>query len=1549
MPPSLSAFGRPFRLAGRTIRKGTPVSQQPGSDAQSTSAREPSRTRNIKDTAINGLLLALRLIKEGSPSCAPLQGAAAALLVILETYQQFSSTVENIKTLEERINELLTIFKDSLPADYASCPPALKKRLDEFERKVQSISADAKKLQSQGQIARFLNASESAKRIEALVKTLSEHIQVFIAQGTVAIEIAVDEVAADVRQGLETVSKDIKGLNERLAIERASAELDLLAIRNVLRPPLRHGSTTAIVRTYDDPRLASLPDPAIPALSDRAILWLYALAGAGKSTLALTVAEWWDEDDVLGATFFCARDSDRSDIRGIFRTIAYQLACRFPEFREALSKVLKGDPDLHSSVPSRQLQKLIAEPLEVANSSGRLPSRIAIVIDALDECTDNEAVSTVIKSLALYVPSKLVPLRIFITSRPAEPITRGFLQKAILENTQHLPLAQVPEHLTRRDISTFFQSRFAEMRDCYFGIPSDWPPQQQFDNLLDLAELLFIFAATAALFIGNAKIRDPEAQLTRLLESGNAAATSGGGSMSTSAFPRLDALYEQVLVDAVEKAPWGILKQILGMLALAEERLTPTALESLLKLSPGVVRRVLPALSAVVVIPALDDETTPIRLIHLSFANFIVDPARCTDERFFVQPSAEHAAIAMRCFEMMRSLKVNICDIDVKEQHLLNSEIPDLPRKVAEHVPAALVYACKYWSLHLSHAHVDADGKVIQLLEEFCMRHLLHWLEVLSLVRCVHIAIEALQAAYALLKPLRLQSKVYAALIIECERAVRAFYPALSASFMQVYHTVLPFSPLVSLLRKHYAEASPATVTVHTGVEPVWSTTLVSVTIVNSYPIRALDFSPDGSRIACGSILGYIRILDVHTGTELQVLKHPKHPGHWISSLRFSPTGKQILSGEDCGREVKLWDVATGACVHVWETRSISCAALAWSPDGAYAASGWEDEPITLWRLASPGKTVMIQHDDVQALLFTSDGTLVSGSSDKTCKVWNTADHLWESTTTSPTQTLEHDSEVCAVAASPDNSLLACGLKTGQIVLWRRSDGQQLHTLQGADDGEVLSVAFYSKFRLAAGFKSSVKLWDTSKAAPLQVLNIAGIDGVAFSSGGGHKMYAVSREDSGTVDIGQWSADMRRSKYVRRAIGESNVVAAIEEPQEGPAKVSVSPNGHFVAAAYKSQLRVWDTSTGQCKAIITHSPRNQSTPVIAWSPAGDAVAWTREAGIHIWDITRAVGSWCIQRGDDGPILAVSFTGVESPEIVSASHDGSFWRWGLAYGSPAKQLTIIEPWESWANEANAHAVSPDGRWVLYACSVWKEGIGRGEFIRSDYLLAKANRPVSIRRSRGWHNTLSLYDMTARNVLWVESHDIAISSVAFSEDGTRALAGNESGEIFLYDLSQLHDSVRHTGSDTSSLASSSSRVQRPAVPEYKFSSGNSNPLHHISFSSDAQAVLHGWSYSCLPHDIPDHLRKHSTPGVCPSEAPFHYFVKNQWLWRVRVELDSHPQRVCWIPPTLRPDLDETTRFTRSYDLKTCSWSAKGHVIAYISKLRRLVVLEASRYGS
>ncbi|KAI0653259.1 hypothetical protein C8Q70DRAFT_882089, partial [Cubamyces menziesii] len=132
-----------------------------------------------------------------------------------------------------------------------------------------------------------------------------------------------------------------------------------------------------------------------------------------------------------------------------------------------------------------QLEKLIVEPLEAARadatSNAPLPAHIAIVIDALDECTDNAAVSTILVSLAKYI-GRFAPLKFLISSRPEVNISRGFLRRELDENTQALALNLIPEDITRRDISAFLQSRLAGIK-LNFVLNASWPAEEQLKNL----------------------------------------------------------------------------------------------------------------------------------------------------------------------------------------------------------------------------------------------------------------------------------------------------------------------------------------------------------------------------------------------------------------------------------------------------------------------------------------------------------------------------------------------------------------------------------------------------------------------------------------------------------------------------------------------------------------------------------------------------------------------------------------------------------------------------------------------------------------------------------------------------------------------------------------------------------------------------------------------------------------------------------------------------------------------------------------------------------
>jgi hypothetical protein len=97
---------------------------------------------------------------------------------------------------------------------------------------------------------------------------------------------------------------------------------------------------------------------------------------------------------------------------------------------------------------------------------------------------------------------------------------------------------------------------------------------------------------------------------------------------------------------------------------------------------------------------------------------------------------------ALRCLQIMTAnLRRDICDI--RDPSLSNADVPDLNQRLDRNAPAHLRYACKFWHVHAQLAgcfHPD----LTTAMDVFCTKHLLHWLELLSLMGEVPVALRDL-------------------------------------------------------------------------------------------------------------------------------------------------------------------------------------------------------------------------------------------------------------------------------------------------------------------------------------------------------------------------------------------------------------------------------------------------------------------------------------------------------------------------------------------------------------------------------------------------------------------------------------------------------------------------------------------------------------------------------------------------------------------------------------------------------------------------------------
>jgi WD40 repeat protein len=494
---------------------------------------------------------------------------------------------------------------------------------------------------------------------------------------------------------------------------------------------------------------------------------------------------------------------------------------------------------------------------------------------------------------------------------------------------------------------------------------------------------------------------------------------------------------------------------------------------------------------------------------------------------------------------------------------------------------------------------------------------------------------------------------------------------------------------------------------------------------IHAKALEMISFSPDGERIAIiGEEDESLRLLETLTGRTVLVLRHPasRSESPW-RNITFSPDGR-FLAASDCQEQALIWDARpererlvaivsadsgrmlfspdgshltyidhdsmkllatdTGMAVHDLRFSEIrwplvSCASF--SPDGGSIACGLDNGMIELFgnqHLRLRGHT-----GRVDQLAFTPDGRyLVSGSSDGTCKVWDTErkqEHLWVSNLFLGSVWFDSDGKsLLGTAMVYPTPIAPYELRNVQT-------NSRVRTICAADSS--LCVACSSDgTRFAAGHRSETDIWDVkSGKIVFRNANLTEPSSLKFSPDG-NWIASTGLHVDGKRRFGYCLWDAKTGAVAFGSSFESGGSGYLD-------RIAFSPDGRRLAFAC-GPVEVWDIAARQI--VLNCQDTDAVAVAVAFSPDGRCLAVGKSNGrVEMLDIQSKVsmltfeshaGSVCsLAFSPDGSRLVcrssnaidtVKIWDAQTGQLVLTLDDGYRAMSSLGFSPDGKHLAIL---------------------------------------------------------------------------------------------------------------------------------------------------------------------------------------------------------------------------------------------------------------------------------
>jgi len=400
---------------------------------------------------------------------------------------------------------------------------------------------------------------------------------------------------------------------------------------------------------------------------------------------------------------------------------------------------------------------------------------------------------------------------------------------------------------------------------------------------------------------------------------------------------------------------------------------------------------------------------------------------------------------------------------------------------------------------------VQDDVAVVgQTVERFLFRHLLHWIEVMSILKqsrslivnmprllswtrvCGRLSHQNIDVFIGYQVYLPDRSRL-SALIDDTCRFVQLFANIIEDHPLLVYTSAVPFTPQQTIFYQEFARRDTDMPWV-VGGHQLWPPQIQ--TLAHSGIVTSVTFSPNGNRIASGSSDGTIRVCDAASGTEhmsasrqdLDLTNHAELGAsgapQTVSSTPGTPAvwhdGGRIASGSH-DDTIRCYDPTHGEILPLAWGNIIT--SVAFSPDGRRVVSGSSGGCLSVWDAALGAEVLTLvpgPGSAIYSVTFSPNGRwIASGSDDKLVRVWDAA---------LGAEVLSmhgHEGGVNSVVFSTDGTRMVSGSADTTLRIWdTQTRAQILGPLKGHNALVYVVFVFLDGQRMASSFKDgAIRIW----------------------------------------------------------------------------------------------------------------------------------------------------------------------------------------------------------------------------------------------------------------------------------------------------------------------------------------------------------------------------------------------------------------------------------------------------------------------------------------